>query len=60
MIISIDITNIYCKTELSVSHDPSEIILKCWSGAQETFLFTNAENLFFEEKYGVFFGFFDK
>ncbi len=22
----------------SVSHDPSEIILKCWFGAQETFL----------------------
>ncbi len=28
MIISIDITSIYCKAELSVSHDPSEMILK--------------------------------
>ncbi len=30
----------------SVSHDPSEIILICWFGAQETFLIiTNVENL---------------
>ncbi len=25
--------------QFSVSHDPSEIILKCWYSAQETFLF---------------------
>ncbi len=59
MIISIDITNIYCKGELSVSHDPSEIILKCWSGAQETFLIINAER-FFWRKMLIFLGFFDK
>ncbi len=29
----------------SVSHDPSEIILKCWFTAQETFIITNVENI---------------
>ncbi len=28
----------------SVSHDPSEIILICWFGAQETFFIINVEN----------------
>ncbi len=28
----------------SVSHDPSEIILICWFGVQETFIMINAEN----------------
>ncbi len=56
MIISIDITNIYCKTELSVSHDPSEIILKCWSGAILPML-----KISFLKKNMVFFlGFFNK
>jgi len=27
-----------------VSHDPSDIILLCWFGAQETFLIINVEN----------------
>jgi len=27
-----------------VSHDPSEIILICWFGAQETFITINVEN----------------
>ncbi len=32
--------------QLSVSHDPSEIILIYWFGAQETFLIIIAENRF--------------
>jgi len=30
--------------QYSVSHDPSEIILICWFGAEETFLIINVEN----------------
>ncbi len=29
----------------SASHDPSEIILICWFGAQETFIILNVENI---------------
>jgi len=29
------------KAEASVSHEPSQIILICWFGAQETFLLIN-------------------
>ncbi len=32
----------------SVSHDPSEIILMCWFGAQETFLIIIVGNIFVE------------
>ncbi len=35
---------LWCKAELSVSHDPSEIILIYWFAAQETFLILNVEN----------------
>jgi len=31
----------------SVPHDPSEIILICWFGAQETFLIINVENILY-------------
>ncbi len=46
----------------SASHDPSEIILKCWFSAQETFLiFVNRKNIcaaiFFEETVTFFSGF---
>ncbi len=33
--------------QASVSHDPSEIILMCWFGAQETFLLLSVLKTYF-------------
>ncbi len=48
---------------ISVSHDPSEIILICWFGAQETFLIISVKNTFvlliFVETWYILSEFFD-